>query len=238
AVIRKTTLDLATPDVRAAFSKAGLVINEALGEYVETSSLTGEGPAAQGSLTLRVSARRLSEALNQLRPLGVVVSEATTGQDVTDAVVDLDARIRNEQRIEKELLALIEKRPDAPLKELMEIRSQLAGVRGQIESLIGQRERIGRMVSLATILVTIRPPTPVDALKPEKADGIGTYFSSSIADAWRSSLQALIDTAAFLVRTLVGGLVWWVLAAAVTVACVRAFRRAFPRGGAEPAPAA
>lgn len=234
-VIRKTTLDLTATDVRTAFSKANLVINEALGEYVETSSLTGEGPTARATITLRVAANHLSDALNKLRPLGTVVSEASTGQDVTDTVVDLEARLRNEQRIERELLALIDKRPDAPLKDLMEIRSQLEQVRGQIEYITGQRERVGRLVSLATILVTINaaeaPPKPV-----EKEKGIGDYFKESMSSAWHNSLVALADTAAFLIRTLIGGIVWWIFAIIAATAVWKLSKRILAKQAAEPVP--
>jgi hypothetical protein len=239
-VVRKSSLDLTAADVRTAFAKAGLVINEALGEYIESSSLTGEGPTVQATIALRVASSRLSEALNALRPLGTVTSEATTGQDVTDTVVDLDARIRNEQRIEKELLALIDKRPDAPLKDLMEIRSQLSTVRAQIESLVGQRERVGRLVSLATVLVSIRPPAePAKAVPtpaPDKPAGIGDYFKSSVHEAWQTALQALVDTAAFLIRTIVGGIVWWIAAAVAFIVAIKAYRRTLAQGAAEQAP--
>ncbi len=234
-VIRKATLDLTSGQVRSTFSKAGMAINEALGEYIETSSLTGEGSTAAATITLRVTSSRLSEVLNQLRLLGTVTAEAASGQDVTDAVVDLEARIRNEQRIERELLALVDKRPDAPLKDLMEIRAQLAAVRGLIESLSGQRERIGRLVSLATVLVTIRA---ADGPKPvvEKAEGISEYFLTSIESAWSSALHALADTTAFLIRVVVGGIVWWILAILGTAMVWKLYRRAMSTLAAEPAP--
>ncbi len=231
-VIRKSTLDLTAAEPRVTFAKVNLVLNEALGEYVETSSLTGDGTSA--TITLRVAAGRLSEVLNQLRTLGKVTSETSSGQDVTEKAVDLDARVRNEQRIEKELLELIDKRPDAPLKDLLEIRAQLASVRNEIESLIGQRERLGRLVSLATVLVTIRQQ---DAPKPvEKAEGIGDYFKASIERSWHVSLLALADTAAFLVRAFVGGLVWWVIAIVAVTAAWRMSKRSHAKRATEPAP--
>ncbi len=235
-VIRKSTLDLATADVRATFAKSALVINEALGEYIETSSLTGEGQGAQGSITLRIAASRLGSVLNELRPLGTVVAENSTGQDVTESVVDLEARIRNEERIERELLALIDKRPDAPLKDVLEIRAQLSSVRAQIEGMMGQRQRIGRLVSLATVLVTIRAKdAPVVV---EKERGIGDYFVSSIESSWNSALRALADTAAGLIRVFVGGIFWWALAGAGAVLIWRAANRAAAKRAAEPAPTA
>ena len=87
-VVRKATIDLRTPDVSAVFLKASLVLSEAQGEYIESSSLSGEGRSASANLTLRVQATRLSDVPNQLRKLGTVGMESSTGEDVTDRVVD------------------------------------------------------------------------------------------------------------------------------------------------------
>jgi len=233
-VIRKSTIDLQTSDVRGTYAKAALVINEALSEYIESTSLTGEGLGAQGIVTLRVSAARLGEVLNQLRGLATVTSESATGQDVTETVVDLEARVRNEQRIERELLELIDTRPDAPLKEILDIRAELAKVRGQIESLIGQRERLGRLVSLATVLITIRAENA--PVVPPAEESLGTYFLESVEEAWEVSLRSLANTAALFVRVLVGGLVWWVLLAAVALGVWRGVARAGARRAREPVP--
>ena len=232
-VIRKLTIDLTTADVRSVFPKAGLVINEALGEYVETSSVTGNGPTTSATMTLRVAASRVSEVMNQLRALGVVTAETANGEDVTDTVLDLEARIRNEERIERELLELIDKRPDAPLKDVLEIRDQLAQVRGQIESLVGQRERIGRFVALATVLVSIRTENAVVEVKSE---GIGAYVVEGVEQAWERSFRTLADSAAFLIRTLVGGLVWWVVIGVYVIGLWKLVKRAVGSGAREPAP--
>lgn len=207
SVIQKATIEIQTPDVRAAFAKAGFLISAASGEFIENTSLTGDGTTAQANLTLRVTASRLGEVLNQLRDLGKVQSENTTGEDVTSQVVDLEARLRNEQRIEKELLELLDKRPDAPLKEILELRQSLSQVRQTIEQYIAQRDRLSRLVSLASILVVIR----AQAQEEPPAASITSYFSSSIAQTWRSSLLALADSIAWLLSILIGGIIWWLL---------------------------
>jgi len=221
-VISKATLELSTPDVRAAFLKAGLIVNEALGEYVQDSSLTGSGDSAYGSLTLRVTAERLPKVLNDLRDLGVVASERREGQDVTAQVVDLDARLRNERRVEQELLALFDQRKDAPLKDVLDLRQKIAEVRSGIEQLVGQRDQLGRLVSLATILVIIRTDAGAAAIPH---DGLWQYFGDSIARSWRWGLRCLSDTLAGALALLIGGLVWWLLLAAALLMLRRYVKR-------------
>ncbi|MBI5864781.1 MAG: DUF4349 domain-containing protein [Planctomycetes bacterium] len=205
-VIRKATIELVTKDVRTAFLKAAQLISEAQGEYVQQSGLTGDEKQLAGNLTLRVAADRLSAVLQQLRELGEVRTESSTGEDVTAQVVDIEARLSNEKRVEVELLQLLEKRTDAPLKEVLELRQAIAGVRQTIESLTGQRERLGRLVSLATVLVILRAS---DA--PTIEPGLLDYFGRAIADAAARGARVLVNTLAGLVVVLIGGAFWIVL---------------------------
>jgi predicted house-cleaning noncanonical NTP pyrophosphatase (MazG superfamily) len=236
-VIRKAQIDIRTTDnVRIAFMKAQQVISEAGGEYIENAALTGEGDRTVATITLRVAAARLSEVLGRLRELGVAVSESATGEDVTDRIVDLEARLRNEQRVEEELLELLQSRQDASLADVLQLRTHIASVREEIERLIAQRDRLGRLVALATILVSIQPAAA--PIEPPAADGIGAYFAESITKAWNTSLRVLVDTAAFLVRMLVGGIVWWVLLIIVVLGLRAAWNKHARAAAAEPAPTA
>ena len=220
-IIRKATVELLTGDVRAAFSKVSMTLNEALGEYVQESSLTGSGEHTQAEITIRVAADRLSEVMNALRDLGQVTREQITGQDVTSQAVDLEARLRNEQCVEAELLQLLEKRQDAPLKEILELRANLGVVRGVIEQLTAQRQKLGQLVSLSTVLIIIRSdrqPRPTEF-------SILTYFGDNFREAWGKGLVFLADTAGGLLSILIGGLIWWIVLAIILVAIWRHRRR-------------
>lgn len=236
-VARKASIDLAVRDVRAAFAKAAFLVSEAGGEFVEDSSLTGEGERAQANLTLRIRADRLGAVLGQLRDLGIVIQESTRGEDVTDQAVDLDARIRNEQRVEKELAELLLTRKDSPLRDIMEVRDALGRVRENIERLTAQRDRLSRMVSLSTILVVIRHESAVKLPEAPRPDGLGAYFAKTIASAWRTATRALADTVAFIVTVLVGGALWWIAVIIAVVAALRWRARALAAKAYEPAPA-
>jgi hypothetical protein len=221
-VIRKATIELRTSDVRAAFLKASHLVSEAHGEYVQESSLTGGDQRLEGNLTLRVEADRLSTVLQAIRELGTVRAETAGGEDVTTQVVDLEARLNNEKRVEAELLQLMEKRTDAPLKEVLELRAAIANVRQSIETMTAQRERLSRLVSLATVLVIIRPADAPEPVTP----GLWDYFTTAITRAAQRGLEALINTVAGLILVLIGGAVWIILAAIGAVILIRRLRAA------------
>jgi hypothetical protein len=236
-VARKASIDLKAPaaDIPAVFSKCSFLVSDALGEYVESSSISGTGGGAYATLLLRVRPERLSAIMNDLRRLGEVTSETSGGDDVTARVVDLDARIRNEQRIEAELLELVAKRTDAPLKEILELRSELAKVRGTIESIQSQRATIGRLVSLASVLVNIRADSAATVRANDK-NTLWGYLADRVERSFTGATHALADSIAWLIGVAVAGAVWWLVLIACIVMISLLLRRAIRRAASEPAP--
>lgn len=226
SVIRKATLELDTTDVRAAFAKAQMVIRPDLGEFIEGSSLNGESKHAIAQITFRFAVSRMDIALNELRPLGTVKSETASGDDVTAQVVDLDARLRNERRVEQEVLALLESRKDAPLKEILDLRDKLAELRQNIEQLQGRKDSLSRQVSLSTVLLIIRPIDAPPEEPKSQLTPIGTYFREQFENSWRSGTQNLADALSWLIRTVIGGLPWWIALAVIALVIRRIIRRA------------
>ena len=209
-VVRKASVDLRSTDVRAAFVKVQMLVSEAGGEFIENSAISGEREQMQADLTLRVSASRVSEVLNSLRDIGKVVSQQLSGEDVTAQAVDLEARLNNERRVEAELLELLESRKDAVLKDVLELRQTISQVREQIERLQGQKQHLSRLVSLATVLIIIRHD---DQPAKAEATGIGAYFADVMKSAWERGITGLADSLAWIAATLLGGLIWWTIAA-------------------------
>lgn len=212
-VIRRATVELKTTDVRAVFLKAQQLVMTGRGEYVQDSNISGEGKAARADLTIRVEASRLSEFLNEVRKLGDVQSEALAGDDVTTQVIDLEARLRNEQRVEDEVLKLLETRKDASLDEVLKLRESLAQIRTRIEQMTGQREQFRRLVSLATVLLIIRTGDVPETAPASHWDA----FTKALSSAWNNGLTFLGEVVAFIVRVLVGGFIFWLALAGVII---------------------
>jgi hypothetical protein len=234
AVVHKSAIEIQSPDVRAAYAKAAIIPSDALGEFTENSNLVGEGSNTRGELTLRVRASRLSAALNDVRALGLVASESTNAVDVTDRIVDLDATIRNEKKVEAELLGLLEGKQDAPVKQILEIRQSLSDARDRIEKLEAQRANTGRAVEFATILVVVRHAEPPAV--PEVPKSIGQQFNDELGNAWHAGVTNLGSSLGWCLRVFVGGLPVWigmVIAGAMGTVVVRRLTR---WSVAEPAP--
>jgi archaellum component FlaC len=132
----------------------------ALGGYVGGSNAGADDERA--TLTLRIPADRFEEALGRVRDMdGDVRAEATSEQDVTSSIVDLEARIDNLEASEAQYRLLVERAQK--VRDILSVQSRLDDVRGQIEQLKAQLEQLSGLAALSTLTVTLAPAsTPVE----------------------------------------------------------------------------
>ena len=216
-------------DVGSSFGAVRGLVHESLGEYVSESSFRGGSGRPTGELTLRVLSSRRGDVVLALSELGEVLSHSVESADVSGQVVDLEARLRNERRVEGELLELLRDREDADLEEVIEMRRVLSGVRESIERLSGRLAEVRSRASLATVRVTL-----VEAgvgADEQTAEEEAAGFDEMIGAAWDRGIDSLVRSLAFVVRVAVGGAVVWVLALVVLVAGWHVHRVRVARAG-------
>ena len=122
-------------------------------------------PTPRAVLTIRVPPidfDRLIAAITRVPGVGVV-SENTTSDDVTEVVVDLDARISAAESSVARVQQLLDDASD--LNTIFQLEEELATRQADLERLLGQRKTIGDQVALSTITLTIIEHDP-DRLEP------------------------------------------------------------------------
>ena len=101
------------------------------------ANINGKNQVQSASITIRVPANRLDEALTQIKTgVGTVQSENVTGQDVTQDYVDLSSQLTNLQAAEKQLQSIMDKAHKT--EDVLTVYNQLVSVRGQIETIQGR----------------------------------------------------------------------------------------------------
>jgi hypothetical protein len=135
------------------------------GFVVDSSAETVGGQLARGTLTARVPAANLDAVVRDLRRLGTPVRVSDTGHDVSAQLVDFDARLRNAQAREAQLLDLL--RGTRSAGAIAQVRSQLDEARSEIEGLQGQRAALQSQVDLATIQATVTEPLGAPRAEPK-----------------------------------------------------------------------
>lgn len=191
-IIKTGEVTIEVADIAASLGRVRALAVE-LDGYVGGSFLGARDDYA--TLTLRIPADRFDDALARLRAFdGEVLTETTREEDVTSAIVDLDARLRNLKASEKQYLALLDR--TGTVEEILAVQIRLDEVRGQIEQLEAQVKDLGEMADLATLTVTLVPSSLQQATNTWDP---GKTVSDAIA--------ALVQTG----QSVVNGVIWFAI---------------------------
>lgn len=212
AIVRSASVELTVTSARAAATDAARIASD-VGGIVESQSLASDGQSAQfADLTLRVPAEKLDEAIAALTGLGEVRSETRTSDDVTEATVDLEARVTA-------LTASIERLTDlmagaATTSELIEAESALAQRQQDLDGLNAQLESLKGQVEMASVWVSLREASALPGGGPQ------TF--------WDAILVGMNSIGSFFVGLVIAlgvALPWLVLAAVIGFAILIPIRR-------------
>jgi hypothetical protein len=156
-VIRNGALTLVVESPTTAVAGIEQIIAGIPGAFIATADVRQAGDLQPTSLTLRVPAAAFDRAMSALRALAEeVLAEQVTARDVTEEYTDLDARLRNLQAAETQLLTLVEQANT--VDDLLKVEKRLSEVRGEIEQLQGRFNVLENRIALATIRVLLHAP--------------------------------------------------------------------------------
>lgn len=117
-------------------------------------SHTNEGGDPSGSITLRVPVARFEAAVHDVRQLHAkVLSQQTSGVDVTSSYVDLQARIRALVATRSAFERLLARA--TTIGDTLAVQSRITDVQTQIEQLQGQLRVLDDQSSYGTLTVTV-----------------------------------------------------------------------------------
>ncbi|MBL7184355.1 MAG: DUF4349 domain-containing protein [Anaerolineae bacterium] len=171
-----------------------------LGGYVVNSSSWYQDEQLRARLTIRVPAGDFDTAMARLKHLAIRVENRNIStQDVTEEYTDLDARLRNLEATETELLELLTEVRERTSKaeDVLAVHREVSNIRGQIEQVKGRMQYLEKMTAMATINVELIP----DVLaKPIVV--AGWQPTGTAANALRTlvrTLQRIVDAAIWVI---------------------------------------
>ena len=160
----------------AAESHGGFVVTS---EFKQNPSAPGAKPNQSVTVVARVPSSAFAATLEQIRGVGDrVVQEKISGQDVSEEFLDVQARLRNKKALEGQFLDIMKQA--RKVEDALEVQSQLADVRTDIERLEGRRRFLENQSALSTITTTLQMPQPIIAAS---ASGFSATIKRSFGDA-------------------------------------------------------
>jgi hypothetical protein len=210
-VLRTEVVKTATVSLEVGRREGRETVNEVIDAvglvrgFVESTDQSGQA----ARLTVRVPASEFERTLDRLQALGKERDLEIHGQDVTGAVTDLDARLRNLRAQEAVLLELMGRATS--VGDSIAVQQQLSQNQEQIEQLEGQRRVLAEQTSYATIVVSITAkgaPVPAD---PAREGGLAAAWDDALDAAAAVTGGMLVVVGALLPFLVLGGaglLVW------------------------------
>jgi hypothetical protein len=206
-IIWTGNISLIVKDAEESLEKAQAIAKD-LGGYVVNSSSWFEDQQLRARLTIRVPAEAFDAAMDGLKDLALRVENTNIStQDVTEEYTDLDARLRNLEATEAELLELLTevRERTGKAEDVLAVHREVSSIRGQIEQAKGRMQYLGKMTAMATIDIGLTP----DALARPIVVA-GWQPSGTAADALRTlvrTFQFVVDAAIWVIIYLLPTLV-------------------------------
>ncbi len=188
-VIKNATLSIAVADPLKSMDTISKMA-DAMGGFVVSADmyqqpLNNGAKVPQVSMTIRVPAERLDEALKTIKAETdqPIISENESSQDVTAEYTDLGSRLTNLQAAEKQLQEIMASATKT--EDVLSVYSQLVSVREQIELIKGQMKYYEQSAALSSVSIQLIANA---ALQPITIAG---WQPKGVA---KEALQSLIHT--------------------------------------------
>lgn len=181
-----------------------------IGGYAESSNIQGQGISSgntamkrTANYVFRVPSDKYLDFFSKMKGYGVVTSEQSQGQDITDQYFDTDARLKSLKIQEERELVLLQKA--IKLSDILELEKELNNVRYQIESYTGTLRKWDSLVNYSTVKVTIREVNEAKIIVPTKEKGLWarmaysfTYSMKQLGEITQSFIVLLVAMLPFL----------------------------------------
>jgi len=183
-IVKAGALDLTVPHggLRVAVSRVSGVAT-GYGGYMATSKTKYGGNDAAAQITMRIPVANFETAIKQLvhLPEVTVLSQSTTGADVTDQYVNVQAQMISLSAERDSFLALLS--ASRNVDEILMLHDRVAGVQSQIDQLQGRLNLLDHQSSLSSLAITLSENPAAPARSAAHAVPPATGLSKSWSDA-------------------------------------------------------
>ncbi len=184
-------------------------IADAAGGNVASDSRSLNGDLSEAQIVLRVPAEQFAPILEQLAHLGTEESRSVQTEDVTDTLVDLDARLATQRASVQRVRVLFSQA--RTIADIASIEGELTRREADLNSLEQRKEKLAGLVALSTITLTLRGEAAPAPAGEESPGG----FLGGLKSGW----SAFVGSAK-VALTVVGWLLPWLLGIGVPLGLV------------------
>ncbi len=194
-IIRTAQLSLTAKDFAHARESINRILTSYAGYIAQLEMNTPEGEARSLAATLRIPAAQLDAALAELKRLGHVDSESQRGEEVTQRVTDVQARLSNLRTTEARLTDILRQRT-GKLADVLAVEEQIDSVRGQIEVTEAEQKNLAKQIAFATVQLRVSEEYK-RSLTPGHISA-GTRLHNAVIEGFQTLADAAIGLLLFI----------------------------------------
>jgi hypothetical protein len=170
-IIRTGNVDIVVADTEETMASIVELVNARDGWVVSSSVFQSGSEAKTGSLTVRVPVTAFEAILEQIQALALEVTRvSTSGEDVTEEYVDVQARLRNLEATAQRVRAFLDDADD--VEDALAVNAELSRLESEIEALKGRSQYLEESAAFSTIQISLTPdalaqPVTVAGWRPQ-----------------------------------------------------------------------
>ena len=208
-VIRVGSISIAVDDIDGTVENVDTILAKYEGETLSMQD-NGKGKERGVVLSLRVEETDFDAFYQELKDLdGEYEYSNISSNDVTETVLDMEARLKNLKSVETQYLSILKKA--TTVSDTLAVQRGLTTVRSEIEYLESSLDNMERQTDYSTVYLTITQSSTGSSLTDEEWRPSGILKDAS---------RALVDFAKFLGTAIIWVLVFSPVIAAVVIPVV------------------
>jgi hypothetical protein len=188
-LIQTAELVLTVDSVKTSIASASAIVRQQQGDVLTLQDQTPQNDSSRhtASMQLRVPQSQLDATVAALAKLGTVQRQSLTAEDVSNQLVDYEARLRNLRRAEETVLQILDR--SGNVDDVLKVTQELNTIRGSIEQIDAQLKDLRNRVAYATI--HLRLEESIAAVPPQRA--VRDQLQETWAGATRSLGKVTVD---------------------------------------------
>lgn len=192
-IIRTGDMSIVATDTEATLARIAEMAESGGGWVVSSNIYQSTETAKTGYIQVRIPAEGFQSMLDAIAGLAVeVTSLNTSGQDVTEEYVDLDARLGNLEATADRLRTFLDEA--RTVEEALAVNQELSRVEGEIESLKGRMQYLEQSSAFSSVSVNV---TPDELSQPIQ---VGGWQPTGVA---KQAVEALIAALQWLANAVI-----------------------------------
>lgn len=186
-LIKKAELSVVVKSIDATTKSVTNIVEKQQGDILgfQNQKPPDSSVRQTASVQIRVPQERLETTLEALAKLGTVENRSLTAEDVTEQLVDSEARLRNLRKSEEMVLKIMER--SGSVGDVLKASQELSKIRESIERIDAQLKSLRNQVAYSTISLTLeaavsaqQTPEPSLGLRVQETWGKATHSVSEL----------------------------------------------------------